>query len=390
MTRSCDQLPAYVPSQRQSTPLSPRQSTPLSPRASMSMMMTSPRGGDNDVVTILRDLYLALHETGKPNLTITMLVLENVALAGREESLCALAQMCALAPAITRFYLNSVSLRGDGLRVLALRYFVNVPQLAELTLSNNEIDSRGVKVLAKVLVECARLNRKSGGLQLRRLDLNGNVIGNGGMKALAAALAALPHLAALDVSDNDETFSQDGAVALAEALGRREVPLALRYAGVGACATLPFLCALPATRMLTSLDLSRNNLNDGMTCWLMRALMGVGTELSELSLAQNADFTDESATMMTTALGFLPRLASIDLDGTGLTADGINVLKKKLFSLKRSNVVLRYDLDYGCTGGAISEICGGGDSAAATGSARLPRVNAPIIGARRLHRCMSF
>ena len=249
------------------------------------------------------------------------------------------ASAAALAPALRRLsQLQHLNLReafgGDDAAAALAPALSSLTALTFLDLSNNDLEPAGMRAVVPALgrlSQLARLNLEGSCLwdgsapaalaarlrhltALTEIHLGVTALGSddGGVAALAAALARLPLLARLHFAFDE--ISGRGAAALAPALARLPLLAHLDLAhneigGGGAAALAPALARLP---LLAHLNLGSNKIGDGGAAALAPALARLSL-LAHLNLSEN-EFGDCSVpAALAPALARLPVLTHLDL-----------------------------------------------------------------------------
>ena len=275
-----------------------------------------------------------------PRLFEAIPLLESVCLTDVRSALARVAGSPWLAR-LRELCLTSTGLGNSGLQTLAESRHLR--RLSALHLRQNGIGSPGIMALVR-----------SGVPELKVLNLSGNVLGDGGLQALAM-WSRFDQLAELDLADNH--LSNGDAVDFFDRLARRVSQLgrlSLRSNQLHAEAAHALRRSAASLPQLVGLDLSQNPLgSDGaaalsevrleqvrdlnvattqMDIESIRALVRAFPRLDALSLADNSRLGD-AGVLALVELG-LPRLA-LDLSGTGVGDAGLVALASTPHSLER-------------------------------------------------------
>lgn len=194
--------------------------------------------------------------------------------------------------------------------------------ILELRMSHNHLGSKAMKCIAEAL----RNN-----VTLKNLDLSYNKVGNTGLCRLTSNLA----ISKTSIQSLDLTFNKigsNGATNLASLLletNRTIAILNLSLNMIGAEGCVPFGPVLKYNHVLEELNLSRNDIRDGVLSLAEGLLESDVTHLRRLDLSWNS-LTDKGAEALANVLQKNSVLESLKLSSNAIGDDGVRALADAL------------------------------------------------------------
>lgn len=230
----------------------------------------------------------------------------------------------------TNLRMENNNFKDDVMELLATILRAKDCAIQKLSLAENQLGNRGIKVLGKALM----VNRT-----LSSLDLHSNIIGPSGARALAEALRNNQALLSLNLQNN--RIKSDGAQQLAQALrvNRKLKALSIKKNGIEAAGAESLASSLKENQVLQELWLSSNSLGDHGAAALAEALTA-NSSLITLDLQSNS-ISNHGLKSLTTGLSQNRGLKHLNLRENSISIEGAQALAQ---SLQKNTTLTHLDL----------------------------------------------
>ncbi|XP_068100309.1 NLR family CARD domain-containing protein 3 isoform X2 [Hyperolius riggenbachi] len=209
--------------------------------------------------------------------------------------------------------------KDDVMELLATILRAKDCAIQRISLSENQLSNRGVKVLGRALMV---------NLTLSALDLHGNMIGPPGARALAEALRNNRVLLSLNLQNNQ--IKSEGAQYLSQALlqNRALTALNLKKNGIGWEGAASLANSLKENQVLQELWLSSNTLGDQGAAALADTLT-INSSLVTLDLQSNS-ISNHGLKSLTIGLSQNHSLKHLNLRENSISIEGARALAQAL------------------------------------------------------------
>ncbi|KAM8960396.1 NLR family CARD domain-containing protein 3 [Pelodytes ibericus] len=230
----------------------------------------------------------------------------------------------------TNIRMENNNFKDDVMELLASILHNKDCAIQRLSLAENRLTNRGVKVLGRALM----VNRT-----LVSLDLHGNSIGSNGVKSLAEALRNNQVLHSLNLQNNQ--IKSEGTQFLAQALqvNRKLKALNIQKNHIEARGAESLALCLKQNQVLQDLWLSSNSLGDRGAAALAEALIG-NSSLRTLDLQSNS-ISNRGLSSLTSGLSQNHSLKHLNLRENSISIEGSRDLAE---SLKKNCTLVHLDL----------------------------------------------
>ncbi|XP_063790859.1 NLR family CARD domain-containing protein 3 [Pseudophryne corroboree] len=219
----------------------------------------------------------------------------------------------------TNLRMENNNFKDDVMELLASILCSKDCTIQRISLAENQLSNRGVKVLGRALM----VNRT-----LSSIDLHGNAIGPSGARALAEALRNNQVLLSLNLQNNH--IKSEGAQYLAKSLllNRHLKALNLKKNSIGVEGTKSLAASLKENQVLQDLWLSSNSLGDLGAAALAEALI-TNSSLSTLDLQSNS-ISNHGLKCLTYGLSKNHSLKNLILRENSISIEGAQALAQSL------------------------------------------------------------
>ncbi|XP_075035507.1 NLR family CARD domain-containing protein 3 [Mixophyes fleayi] len=219
----------------------------------------------------------------------------------------------------TNLRMENNNFKDDVMELLASILCAKDCAIQRISLAENQLSNRGVKVLGRALM----VNRT-----LSALDLHGNTIGPSGARALAEALKNNRVLLSLNLQNNH--IKSEGAQFLAQSLllNRKLKALNIKKNNIGVEGAKSLAASLKENQVLQELWLSSNTLGDLGAAALAEALT-TNSSLSTLDLQSNS-ISNHGLKSLTYGLSQNHSLKRLNLRENSISIEGAQALAQSL------------------------------------------------------------
>ncbi|XP_075686576.1 NLR family CARD domain-containing protein 3 [Rhinoderma darwinii] len=230
----------------------------------------------------------------------------------------------------TNLRMENNNFKDDVMELLASILRAKDCAIQKISLAENQLGNRGIKVLGKALM----VNRT-----LSSLDLHSNIIGPNGARALAEALRNNQVLLSLNLQNN--RIKSDGAQHLAQSLRMNRMLRALNIKknGIEAAGAEGLASSLKENQVLQELWLSSNSLGDDGAAALAEALPA-NSSLITLDLQSNS-ISNHGLRSLTGGLSRNHSLRHLNLRENSISSEGAQALAQ---SLQKNSTLTHLDL----------------------------------------------
>ncbi|XP_071976236.1 NLR family CARD domain-containing protein 3 isoform X2 [Engystomops pustulosus] len=219
----------------------------------------------------------------------------------------------------TNLRMESNNFKDDVMELLATILRAKDCAIQKISLAENQLGNRGMKVLGKALM----VNHT-----LSCLDLHSNIIGPSGARALAEALRNNQVILCLNLQNN--RIKSEGAQHLAQSLliNRKLKALNIKKNGIGAAGAESLAFSLKENQVLQELWLSSNSLGDQGAAALAEALTA-NSRLVTLELQSNS-ISNHGLKSLTSGLSRNHSLRNLNLRENSISIEGAQALAQAL------------------------------------------------------------
>ncbi|KAM4025338.1 NLR family CARD domain-containing protein 3 [Anomaloglossus baeobatrachus] len=230
----------------------------------------------------------------------------------------------------TNLRMENNNFKDDVMELLATILRAKDCTIQKISLAENQLGNRGIKVLGKALM----VNRT-----LSSLDLHSNIIGPNGARALAEYLKNNQVLLSLDLQNNQ--IKSEGAEHLAQSLrkNRKLKALNIKKNSIAAAGAAGLASSLKENQALQELWLSSNSLGDQGAAALAEALTA-NSSLVSLDLQSNS-ISNHGLKSLTVGLSQNHGLRHLNLRENSISIEGAQALAQ---SLQKNTTLIHLDL----------------------------------------------
>ncbi|XP_073502058.1 NLR family CARD domain-containing protein 3 [Phyllobates terribilis] len=230
----------------------------------------------------------------------------------------------------TNLRMENNNFKDDVMELLATILRAKDCTIQKISLAENQLGNRGIKVLGKALM----VNRT-----LSSLDLHSNIIGPNGARALAEYLRNNQVLSSLDLQNN--RIKSEGAEHLAQSLrkNRKLRALNIKKNCIEAAGAEGLASSLKENQVLQELWLSSNSLGDQGAAALAEALTA-NSSLITLDLQSNS-ISNHGLKFLTGGLSQNRGLRHLNLRENSISIEGAQALAR---SLQKNTTLTHLDL----------------------------------------------